>query len=354
MPDFKGQVLGDPFLAAGTAPVAPRPAPPTSRRNRDALKSAVLDLGLWTLYFPLRGLLRRLPVPVRERIGDLCGDALFRLKAGEREALLACARGLVGANGHDASGRARAVAQGGLRLFCKRQLEILCSQSIDARYVERNVAFEGLEHLAGALAQGRGVVAVTAHFGPFLFGAVALGVLGFPVTQLTGPRRDTRLSPVQARVAEARNKMVEALPLAVLELGSHLKTVFRLLRQNGIAVLAFDGRESKEFEQVAFLGRVASFSPGPFKLADRTGAAVLPLFTYREPGGRTRVVLGPAMDLPRDADGRLDARAAVQDFARRFEGHVAARPDHFVTTLLNMDRDIRLGIVKTPIFESKP
>ncbi|EHJ47588.1 lipid A biosynthesis acyltransferase [Solidesulfovibrio carbinoliphilus subsp. oakridgensis] len=318
------------------------------------LRAALLDLGLWTLSFPLRGLLCRLPVPALDAIGDVCGEALFRLKTGEREALVRFARLLAPGQGPQADRRARDVARQGLRLFSKRQLEILCCQRLNAAYVADLVTFEGLDHLRAALALGRGVVAVTAHFGPFLLGPMALGVLGFPVTQLTGPRRADRLTPIQARVAAARNRRLDALPLSFQELGGHLKTIFRLLKQNSIVVVAFDGRESKDFEPVDFLGRKAHFSSGPFRLADRVQAPVLPLFSYRETGGRSRVVIGPALPLPRDAAGGLDARAATQAFATLFEKRVAARPDHFVTTLLNMDRDIRLGIVKTPIFGQEP
>uniref|UniRef100_I2Q5B7 Lauroyl/myristoyl acyltransferase n=1 Tax=Desulfovibrio sp. U5L TaxID=596152 RepID=I2Q5B7_9BACT len=318
------------------------------------LRAALLDLGLWTLYFPLRGLLCRLPVSALDALGDVCGEALFRLKTGEREALIRFARLLVPGVGPQAEREARDVARQGLRLFSKRQLEILCCQRLNAAYVAELVTFEGLEHLRDALALGRGAVAVTAHFGPFLLGPMALGVLGFPVTQLTGPKRIDRLTPIQARVAAARNRRLDALPLSFQELGGHLKTIFRLLKQNSLVVVAFDGRESKDFERVDFLGRQANFSSGPFRLADRVKAPVLPLFTYRETGGRSRVVIEPPLALARDADGGLDARAATQAFATLFEKHVAARPDHFVTTLLNMDRDIRLGIVKTPIFGQEP
>ncbi len=59
--------------------------------------------------------------------------------------------------------------------------------------VSQYVFFEGQEHLDQALAQGRGVVAVTAHFGNFPLMMLHCALAGYPTNAILRPTRDQRV-----------------------------------------------------------------------------------------------------------------------------------------------------------------
>jgi len=60
--------------------------------------------------------------------------------------------------------------------------------------VDRRITFEGKEHLDEALAKGKGVIAVTAHFGNFPLMMLACARKGYKASSIIRPTRDEELS----------------------------------------------------------------------------------------------------------------------------------------------------------------
>ncbi len=174
----------------------------------------------------------------------------------------------------------------------------------------------GVEHLEKALAVGRGVVLVNAHFGGGRLVPLVLVRSGFEV--LTIEYRHI-LSEVGADVDLDR--------LTVIELRKTFKAraaiqAVRRLREGKIVHLAGDGFDTTAVDAVRleFFGRKRLFANGFAEMAMETGAAVLPLFAPFDDRGRVHVEILEPLDPGNqalDRNQRIDGM--VRQYARLLE-----------------------------------
>lgn len=295
-------------------------------------------------------LLRVVPEKTALACADLAGDALFALGRGAREPLVIEARHLLGRVAPVDAATARRLARRTLRLFCRRQLELVRWQGMSGPDFGRLVDLPGLERLDAALAAGRGAILLTAHYGSFLMGPIALSYRGYPVTQVVGPALHNPRWTVQREIHAYRETVSRRFPLRFLVTGNTLKAVLETLSGNGIVVLAFDGREGHDRVTADFLGHAATFSPTVFRIAARTGAPVFPFFVTARPDSGHVAAIEPAFPVPAGPDGRPDAGEAVARFAALLGEKVLAAPDHFLTTIVSQRRRSRSGLARTDLY----
>ncbi len=94
------------------------------------------------------------------------------------------------------------------------------------------VAVEGRDHLDAALAMGRGVVAVTAHLGPYELGGAWLAHAGYPVHAMA-----EALDPeTNAALALYR----EATGMKLVSRAAGIRPLLRLLREGQVLLLVAD------------------------------------------------------------------------------------------------------------------
>lgn len=81
---------------------------------------------------------------------------------------------------------------------------------------------------------------------------------------------------------------------------------------------------------VTFFGRTAPANPLLAKLVKHYDCPVYPARTIRLPGGRFRLELGDALELPRRADGRVDEAALTQKVSDIMEGWIREYPGQWL------------------------
>ncbi len=186
------------------------------------------------------------------------------------------------------------------------------------------VEVEGLEHLKAGLAQGRGVLILTAHFGNWELLATAHVLTGYSLSVVVRPMDSPILDWLVTRVRERSGVEVitkrRALP-AVLD---------ALRRQRMVAILLDQNATRREGVFTPFFGQPASTSKSLALLALRTEAPVIPVFIRREPGGGHRVVIEPEIRLPRTGDRRKDIVAYTRAFTRCVEDTIRRRPEQWL------------------------
>ncbi len=208
--------------------------------------------------------------------------------------------------------------------------------SMDRRTTAAIASVEGLGHVDAALARGRGVIMLLSHFGSFLLPLPFLGFRGYVVNQITGKQVHT--SFLAERIWRYRKKEADRLPVKFTQVDRFLRPVYEALRGNEIVAIAFDGRDSTKWATVDFFGRRARFSTGPFELARRTGAAIVPTFVVRKKGGRHRITFREEFTLSGNPDAAKALEADVGNFARIFQEYVSLSPCHFGTVLYKLRR----------------
>ena len=133
------------------------------------------------------------------------------------------------------------------------------------------VDWDGFENIQQALAQDRGVIVVTPHFGNWDIAAAAAVARGLPVTAVTEHFGNGALNE---RVVAARERIgMKVVPLGV----SAGKAVLTALRQGEVVALVCDlpPREGRTVT-VRVCGQDAVVPAGPPLLALKTGAPVVP------------------------------------------------------------------------------
>jgi KDO2-lipid IV(A) lauroyltransferase len=187
------------------------------------------------------------------------------------------------------------------------------------------VAVEGEEHFTAARSCGRGTLLLTAHMGNPEVGALAMGTHFEPVHVLYWRDRFATAEEFRTK-ARLRGNVhgipVDASPFSVVP-------ALRILQAGGVAAAHGDRDFNDQGWPVEFFGATASLPPGPFLLAARAGALVLPTFFLLTPERTFHVIYEPPLDLA-GADGvEARARAAMKTWAGILERRIREHPEQW-------------------------
>jgi len=178
----------------------------------------------------------------------------------------------------------------------------------------------GWEHVAEALAGGKGIVFALPHLGGFDFAAAWLAGRGVRPTVVVEAVEPPELF---AWFAEARRE----IGMDVVPLGPDAgKRVLRALKDNRAVCLVSDRDLVGDGVPVTFFGEETTLPAGPATLALRTGAPLIPVGMYFRPHGRHFARIGPPMPTERRGRLRDDVARITQDLACRFEELVRVAP----------------------------
>jgi KDO2-lipid IV(A) lauroyltransferase len=177
--------------------------------------------------------------------------------------------------------------------------------------------FTGLKHLHAALARGRGVLLLTAHFttleicGRFMIEAHAMG----------GLYRDPN-NPVVAHLMRGQRER----RMSVAVHFDDLRNLVRALRGNHIIWYAPDqGKRTKSSEILPFFGVPAITNTATSKIAEMTGCAIVPFFAKREADHSYTLTILPALENFPTADAAADAIR----INRLIEEHIREAPEQY-------------------------
>jgi KDO2-lipid IV(A) lauroyltransferase len=137
----------------------------------------------------------------------------------------------------------------------------------------------GGDRLAAARARGRGVVLALPHTGNFEICGATAARLGFPIHAVAGVQMTRRWSS-----QIARRQASAGLPILSPGL-STWRRLPRMLARNEVLALVVDGDVYRGGHVVDAFGAPVRFPLGPAKLCARTGAALIPVYAVRTPGG---------------------------------------------------------------------
>jgi KDO2-lipid IV(A) lauroyltransferase len=195
------------------------------------------------------------------------------------------------------------------------------------RLVANVAAVAGEEHFTAARAGGRGVVLITAHMGNPEVGAIGIGKQFAPVHVLYWRDRFAPAEEFRTRMRRLGNVSgipVDASPLSVVP-------ALRVLREGGIVAAHGDRDFNDQGWPFEFFGAPVKFPPGPFLLAERAAALVLPSFFLVQPDRRFHVIYEEPIELGGDGEREARVRAAMARWVAILERRVRAHPEQWYT-----------------------
>ena len=183
---------------------------------------------------------------------------------------------------------------------------------------------EGYEHFAAALEGDIGTIAVLPHLGSWEWMAQWLArVREVPVTAVV-----ERLEP--PALFEWFTEFRREMGLHIVPLGPEAgKAVSQALKAGHVIALLSDRDITGGGVEVEFFGERTTLPAGPATLALRTGATLLPVAMYDEPGGGHLAVVKPALPVERKGSFREDVTRLTQDIAEVLEDLIRADPSQW-------------------------
>jgi KDO2-lipid IV(A) lauroyltransferase len=217
-------------------------------------------------------------------------------------------------------GERRAISQSMFRHFGRLLLELLKYASLSRHDQMRIVEWEGEERVRLALAQGKGILFCTGHFGFWEQQALAHALKFEPMAVMARPLDNPKLHDLLEQIRTSNGNPV------LYRRGAVRKALRLLAEGRGVGILIDQHMTSADAVYVDFFGRPAATTSTLAALALRTGAPVIPLFAFPMPNGRYRMIYEHPVEPPRP-----DSADAIREFTQRctdvLEMHVRRHPE---------------------------
>ncbi|MCG9896062.1 MAG: lysophospholipid acyltransferase family protein, partial [Fimbriimonadaceae bacterium] len=146
--------------------------------------------------------------------------------------------------------------------------------------LEETTVVEGFHHVEQALAQGRGALMITGHFGNWERISAWLSHRGVPLSVVA---RDAN----QAEINDLINSLRQGPGTRVIPRGNAARPILERLRANELIGILPDQNSQEIY--IPFFGHPAGTVLGPGVLAERSGAPVIPVACVRVGVGRYRI-----------------------------------------------------------------
>jgi KDO2-lipid IV(A) lauroyltransferase len=276
------------------------------------------------------------PRPVQYFLARLLGDFAYTVRKGSRADVEDNMRHVLGPNASKAQVRkyTREVFRNVARYFT--DLVRLPSTSGE-ELLHKRIQLQGLEKLQKHLAEGRGVIVATAHYGNPEMAVQLCGMLNLDTLVLAEP-----LPPALARLME---RVRSAFGTRYVDVGyGAISQSLRHLRAGGVLAIAADRDIQGKGIPLPFFGAPARFPLGAAELAARTNAVLLPGYCKRS-GAGFQVVFEDAIEMVDTGAPKEDSLTNTRLLLQRFENWLRDDPGQWMV----LDR-----IWKPIVEEEKP
>lgn len=274
----------------------------------------VSRLGGWT-FVRLQRWLGKKDIAAAERIGERLGKLAYRVSRKHRErALENLARAFPEATIEQRQGWARGV----LVHFGRIMADFMRGGSRSREEVLDSVATEGFELLERALADGKGAILVTAHFGNWERMGAYVAARGYKLSVVARDANDPEMN-------ELVNRLRLATGIEVISRGNAARAILTKLKRNECVGILPDQNSDEIF--VPFFGIPCGTVQGPAVLATRSGAPIIPTYCVRVGIGQYRLWMEP----PLIADeGFEPVEGLTRSLNRSLEQAIRQFPDQYL------------------------
>lgn len=282
------------------------------------------QISISVIYFPLRLailIIQALPIRFGLFLADLAGNLSFLISPGRRQVV---ANNLKHISGVKAD--SRILKDKTRKVFvnvARNYFDLTRVSSMNPDKLAAKTTIEGWEHLVKARSGKKGVVIATAHLGNFELGAQAIVNRGIEMTILV---EEFSSNPIREQIAKLRKrKGVRILPVTM----QGMKEAYYDLLRGGTLTIVCDRDILGNGLKINFMGEETTLPFGAVSLAQRTGAALVPIFSVRTGNNNTLIYIEPPLNLINDHDREESLRANVTQLASIMEKYICKYPEQW-------------------------
>ncbi len=187
-------------------------------------------------------------------------------------------------------------------------------------------SLQGLEHLDEAMAEGRGVILLTAHAGNYELGGILLRSRNLKVHAVYKPDRFEAVE----RLREGLRAQGGVVGIPVDGVGFSTLPLVKLLREGALVGMQGDRDFSMNGVPIPFFGREVPFPRGPWELAAMTGAPIITSFFYTDEDRRFHARFGAPIRVEGARGQRLGSmEAGMRAYVADLEALIRAHPSQW-------------------------
>ena len=281
------------------------------------LYSEIITADFFDSLFKLLG---RLPRAWTVKMASIMGEMLFRVDKKHRDIAM---ENLTYAFGFQKQPQEiKKIAQQVFVNLMQVVFEIGWSLQLKESHFPEHFRIDGYHHIKNAYEKGRGVLALTAHFGNWELLTIIALMIRFPLNIVVRP---LDFKPLDHFIFNLRTRYGAKIIPKQRSLHSIIKC---LNRGEMVALLMDQNVDWYEGVFVDFMGHRACTNKGLAFLALKTDAPVIPVFLIREKKG-FKAEFGPEISTLRTGDKQKDIEINTQEYNRIIENVIHRYPDQW-------------------------
>ena len=278
------------------------------------------ELPAYLAYRAMAGIFGLLPEPVVRRSGQLMGWAASYISR-EKSALLERHLERVLGPVPDLRRRVRRMYASYGRYWA----EVFWVRPRRKGVIRDHAEVVGMEHILAAQKAGKGIVLGLPHLGNWEVAGAKAEAIGIPILAVAEALPNQRLVDW---FIDVRRQL--GIDVVIAGKGRRVSDhLLRTLKSGGTVALMADRDLTGNGLEVKFFGERTTIPSGPVALADRTGAALLPVGCYFKRGRGHSFVVRPPVALPGGPDRAARLAAGAQIFAAELETLIRAAPEQW-------------------------
>jgi len=190
--------------------------------------------------------------------------------------------------------------------------------------IDQFVSIKGLEKLDAALAQNKGVLALTGHIGNWELLGAYLAIKGYPLHVIGAPLYDPRIDKLV--VNNRKNSGLKYIPR-----GQSTRLILKALKKREMIGILID-QDSRHVsgEFIDFLGHEAYTPVGPVVLAQKTKAPLVPLVIHMRSDYHHVIEIDDIIELENTGNPDLDRVRNTEKCSKAIEKYIRQYPTQWV------------------------
>ena len=206
--------------------------------------------------------------------------------------------------------------------FTKSMVELISLRRLSTEKLRQLVRIHGRENIDAALAEGKGVIVVTGHFGSWELLGASGAAQGLPVDFIVGEQSNTL-------VDDYVNGLRSSAGIGLIPKGISIRGVFSSLKKNRTIAMLSDQDARKAGVFVDFFGIQSSTFPGAAQFVVKTGCPMVFCSIVRSGDETHDAWFKPAMHADREAGAQEEILRLTAAFTKDLEDAIRKNPDHY-------------------------